>query len=224
MILWSMGIAFCVETLGLNSSLLHDRDTCWEREENNCTEGWSRASSSVAELRFHSTEWILERTPGNTNIFPRRGKVGNELLAVLCLFPVVFRAVHKHLMIETRIVSWTGMQLDRRIVILLLFWLRKFPKFLKRNFSYVLQFYESVVSFGMTRMCMYICGGPLGCVSGPGLHTSTHTRTRDQRQSGSHPCLPLICVPRPACPRCAAPYHARWHHAHQRLPTTVWKR
>lgn len=28
--------------------------------------------------------------------------MGNELLAVLCLFPVVFRAVHKHLMIETR--------------------------------------------------------------------------------------------------------------------------
>lgn len=110
--------------------------------------------------------------------------------------------------------------------------------FVGNFFFSVLQFYISVVCFGMTRMwvcvraCMCVYEGLWAVWVGRGLHTRSstrarayaHTRTQDQRQSGSHPCLPLICVPRPACPRCAAPYHARWHHAHQRLPTTVWQR
>lgn len=85
-------------------------------------------------------------------------------------------------------------------------------------FFSVLQFYISVVCFGMTRMwacvcmCMCVYEGLWAVWVGRGLHTRrstraracAHTRTQDQRQSGSHPCLPLICVPRPACPRCAA--------------------
>ncbi len=199
-----------------------------ERKQLHWLESWSHARGAQWQsLGFiHSSEKCLEiMTLGNKKKkkhFSCRVKVGTALLTALqpcCVVFTGYSAWYREREVKDVV--------DRDFIAVLM---KEVHKVLWGTFFLFCSFMKVLCVLewqGCVCVCVCIWGGPLGCVSGPGLHTYTHTqhtRTRDQRQSGSHPCLPLICVPRPACPRGAAPYHARWHHAHQRLPTTVWER
>lgn len=222
MIIWSSVYGHCIsgKTVRLTSSLLHDRDTCWERKENNCTalESWNHARGAQCQrLCFTLQRNLLKKW------HERIKRIKNiSLESKLGSAPMIACSD------VDDIDSWKSVNsihlVDRDFIAVLM---KEVHKVLWKTFFFCFAvLWKCCVFWNDKDACIW--GGPLGCVSGPGLHTYIHThtdtRTRDQRQSGSHPCLPLICVPRPACPRGTAPYHARWHHAHQRLPTTVWER
>ena len=157
----------CGETFGLNSSLLHDRDTCWERKENNCTDLGSWIHARGEELSGRA--WISPLREMSRNNDTRWRKCTVECFAVMLY------GVQSMIRNSDRASSYSAQRSY------CCFWWKKFPKFCEELFFCFAVLWKCCVFWNDKDVCVCVCVSEEGLwavwVGRASTHTYTHTLT-----------------------------------------------